>query len=107
MVAIRFEPGLVQDSVVKISKEITEASSLSVEALGLLCYLTHYAETGHFEPEDLRAAINLGRDKYNRLMRELLTSGWVIRHQPRDHSTKTFGAIELHVCRTLKAKGEA
>ncbi|WP_319528973.1 hypothetical protein [uncultured Cohaesibacter sp.] len=89
----------------ELCKEIFEAG-LSLEALGLLAYLHYKAATERFDPKEARRAMGLGRDKYCRIMRELLASGWVVRQQVRNPATQAFSGTE-YILRSSPGEGGA
>jgi hypothetical protein len=76
---------------------IWEDRRTSVEAKGVLGYLLSRPHNWNVRLEQVGRVLDIGKDKLQRIFRELIAAGYVTREQTRDESTGSFGAIEYVV----------
>jgi hypothetical protein len=76
---------------------IWEDPRLTVEAKGVLGYLLSRPHNWNVRPQQVAQVLDLGKDRLQRIFRELIAAGYVTREQSRDESTKSFGTIEYVV----------
>lgn len=62
---------------------IWEDDSLSIEAKGVLGYLLSRPPNWHVRLQQVGKKLGLGKDRLQRIFRELITAGYVTREQPR------------------------
>lgn len=65
---------------------------LSIEARGMLALLMTYSDTWTFRRSHLMQVAGVGRDKFQRLMRELIEAGYVRRVPVREDGGKVRGS---------------
>ena len=70
---------------------------LSIEAIGLVCYLLSRPHDWRVVPNQLRTRFGLGRDKLQRIMRELVVAGYARKRQRRDKLTKRWDGSEYDI----------
>jgi hypothetical protein len=63
---------------------------LSADALGVLCYLRSRPDNWQVIPEQLCKRFDCGRHKIYRILRFLVETGYIQRHQYRDVANNTF-----------------
>lgn len=80
-----------------IGNEVFSDESLDLDALGLLCYLRSRPNDWNISTEQLRRRFGCGPEKMQRLMRELIASGWILRQEIRKGSSGTFAGVEYVV----------
>ena len=68
---------------------------LSIEARGLLALLMTYTDTWTFRRSHLMQVAGVGRDKFQRLMRELIEAGYVRRVPVREDGGNVCGSEGL------------
>lgn len=66
-----------------ILNSVVEDETLSAEALGLLVYLVGKPDNWQVMPTQLKTRFNCGRDRIYRIMKELITAGYMQREQGR------------------------
>jgi hypothetical protein len=76
---------------------IWEDPRLTVEAKGALGYLLSRPHNWKVWPRQVAQVLDVGKDKLQRIFRELIAAGYMTREQPRDESTGSFGKIEYVV----------
>jgi hypothetical protein len=79
---------------------------LSAEALGLLTYLLSRPDDWNVVPSQLATRFNCGRDKMQRIIRELVDAGYIVRLRVRNVKEKTFARTEYLVFDEPEAVGE-
>jgi hypothetical protein len=80
-----------------IANGCLQDDSLSAEALGVLCYLLGRPDNWTVRPTQLADRFDCGREKIDRIIKELVTTGYVIKTQTRDPVNKTWNPIEYTV----------
>jgi hypothetical protein len=76
---------------------IWEDPSVSVEAKGVLGYLLSRPHDWNVRQQQVGQVLNVGKDKLQRIFRELIDARYVTREQIRDESTGSFGSIDYIV----------
>jgi hypothetical protein len=76
---------------------IWEDPRLTVEAKGVLGYLLSRPHNWNVRPQQVGQVLDIGKDKLQRIFRELIAAGYVTREQNRDVSTGSFGNVEYVV----------
>nr|WP_319485685.1 helix-turn-helix domain-containing protein [uncultured Cohaesibacter sp.] len=89
--------GTPRENFTVLRNEIFEHAELSMEALGLLTYLISRPRDWKVNQSHLKKRFGLGRDKFQRIMRELIAAGYVERRQGRSEDESTFGTVQYHV----------
>nr|WP_321456117.1 hypothetical protein [uncultured Cohaesibacter sp.] len=89
--------GTPHENFTVLRNEIFEHEELSLEALGLLTYLISRPRDWKVNQSHLKKRFGFGRDKFQRVMRELILVGYVERRQGRSDDESTFGAVQYHV----------
>ena len=79
---------------------------LSADALGLLVFLLHHPRDWIVRQAHLAARFDMGREKVQRLMRELIDLGYVRRSLNRNPGTQQFERYEYQVFDTVQGTGE-
>lgn len=77
----------------QIARTMLQDRNLSMEARGLLCFVLSLPDNWTFHLTWLCRDQKLGRDKAQRLVRELITNGYCVRHQGRTDNGR-MGALE-------------
>jgi hypothetical protein len=80
-----------------IGNEPANDTRLSADALGVLTYLLTRPDNWKVIPEQLSKRFDCGRAKMYRILRLLVETGYVQRHQYRDVQRRVFGRIEYAV----------
>lgn len=70
---------------------------LTLEAIGLVCYLLGKPPDWQVAQPQLRAHFGVGRHKLERVMRELVTAGYARRRQLQDQTTKRWDGSEYDI----------
>jgi hypothetical protein len=73
-----------------VPNEPINDEALTFEALGLLSYLLSRPDNWQVKLSQLRIRGGLGRDKAQKLMRQLIDAGYVVRRQDRSQTSKQF-----------------
>jgi hypothetical protein len=76
---------------------IWEDPRLTVEAKGVLGYLLSRPHNWNVRPQQVGQVLDVGKDKLQRIFRELIAAGYATREQNRDMSTGSFGNVEYVV----------
>ncbi|MGU3664442.1 hypothetical protein ACLBX9_09690 [Methylobacterium sp. A49B] len=88
-----------------IRNDVFRDEDLALDALGLLCYLRSRPDDWNISQEHLRRRFGtgsgdarkpMGREQMQRIMRELIASGWVLREEART-GRGAFGGVEYIV----------
>ena len=66
--------------------------ALSIEARGMLALLMTYSDEWIFQRQHLMEVANIGRDRFQRIMRELIEAGYVNREPMRDLGGRVSGS---------------
>jgi hypothetical protein len=80
-----------------VPNEPVNDEALTFEALGLLTYLLSRPDNWQVKLSQLRIRGGLGRDKAQKLMRQLIDAGYVVRRQARVENSKQFQDYEYVV----------
>lgn len=80
-----------------IGNEVFSDESLDLDALGLLCYLRSRPHDWNISTEHLRRRFGCGPEKMQRLVRALIDTGWVQRHELPRGPRGTYGGFEYVV----------
>lgn len=67
-------------------------NELSIEARGMLALLMTYADNWSFNRDHLMKVAQIGRDKFQRIMRELIAAGYVSREAMRGEGGQVSGS---------------
>jgi len=94
-----------------IPNEAMRDKRLSIEARGLLAMLMTYADDWQFNRDHLMEMVGMGKDRFGRVMGELITSGYVERVYTRDSAGQLLGkswvirddATDVRETRTMDA----
>lgn len=78
--------------------------TLSAEALGVICYLIGRPHDWVVQPGQLATRFNCGRDRIQRIVRELIEQGYIIRAQRRANDTGAFLGMEYVVLDTKESE---
>lgn len=78
-----------------VPNAVVEHAKLSIEAKGLHVYVLSRPPNWHIRPKQLGAKLRIGRDRLQRIMRELIDEGFWERKQVRCDGT--FGAMNYYV----------
>ena len=70
---------------------------LTLEAIGLVCYLLDKPPDWQVAQPQLRTHFGVGRYKLERIMRELVTAGYARRRQLQDQVTKRWDGSEYDI----------
>ncbi len=89
--------GTPHENFTVLRNEIFDHEELSMEALGLLTFLISRPRDWKVNQAHLKKRFGLGRDKFQRIMRELIKAGYVERRQGRSEDESTFGTVQYHV----------
>src|SRR5436189_4046597 len=83
----------------QIPNAILKDSKLSIEAKGLLLYMLSRPPGWKFYHWELQRTLGIGRQKFERIINELIAAGYVTRSrmQPRDANNRFLG-YEYAVC---------
>jgi hypothetical protein len=85
------------DSGYAMISNTTLKDKLSVEALGMLCYLLSMPRDWQVVPAQLRAHFGLGEHRFQRIMRELMATGYARRRYRQDRHTKQWDGSEYDI----------
>ena len=80
-----------------LSREVFMDERLSPEALGVLCYLRQLPNDWTVSQDHLRTRFKAGKDKMQRIVRELIDAGWMIRQAARTNGRGTFAGSDYIV----------
>lgn len=89
--------GTPRENYTVFRNEIFECDQFSMDALGMLTYLLSRPRNWVVNQAQLRQRFKLGKDKFQRVMGELVEAGYVERRQQRRRNTNTFGPAQYHV----------
>jgi hypothetical protein len=71
--------------------------SLSAESLGVLCYLLGKPNDWTVRPTELAKRFGSGRDRIDRILKELIAAGYIVKAKTRDPLTGLWRAVEYIV----------
>ncbi len=80
-----------------IANGCLQDDTLSAEALGVLCYLLGRPDNWTVRPTQLAARFDCGREKIDRILKELIEKNYIVKTQTRNPATKTWNPIEYTV----------
>ena len=85
------------DNFTIIGNDCLRDDDLSAEALGVLCYLRSKPKDWRVMPTELAGRFKCGRDRINRILKELIGHGYIRKVRPRDPATKAWLPVEYAV----------
>lgn len=80
-----------------IGNELFNDERLSLEACGLLCWLRSRPNDWNIQLKQLERRWGCGRERMQKIMRELISTGWVLREASRTGGRGTFAGIDYVV----------
>ena len=80
-----------------LNREVFQDERLSAEALGVLCYLRQLPDDWTVSQEHLRNRFRTGKDRMQRIVRELIDAGWMVRQAARADGRGTFAGSDYVV----------
>lgn len=80
-----------------MSREVFADTRLSPEALGVLCYLRSLPDDWTVSQDHLRSRFCCGKHKMQGIIRELIETGWMVRHTARAAGRGTFAGSDYIV----------
>lgn len=83
-----------------IGNDVMTDESLSAEALGVICYLISRPHDWVVVPGHLSGRFNCGRDRIQRVIKELIDASYIRKVRLRDPRTKTFLPVEYIILDT-------
>lgn len=80
-----------------IANGCLQDDSLSAEALGILCYLLGRPNDWTVRPTQLAERFGCGRERIDRILKELISASYIVKTRYRDPKTQSWGSVEYTV----------